>query len=494
MVKMSTLSRGHRQQCYLCDLPRMPWAMLHDFSEPVCRGCVNYEGADRIEVVIETARQMKRAHGFQDNRQNYKSQPSAVTGRNHHDSLNGAAVSVEATVLPSHAITVTASAIPRTAVAVDRFTIHDVRSRALLDYSNQRLQAQRIEEVPHDATSVALNRKSPNLVARTPPLAALAIAHPPAHVALSSSGGRQNSISGKRPNDRDEDENSNHSSSSESSHKRIFQDEHVAVRPPLTRGESLPTAVMGMPFDARYKKDHPMVGRMYSFEGASVSGLRAATASTSVSSPLVTSAPIMNSRSTSSPEGATPATSQNGPSPMAALMSVADNLTPGSPRGAIPSSELVSQPGGATRPSSAARHSPNVAPSTAGKKTSTGVRHNSGNSASEGENNNTSTTSTTTSPDTHTATGLKCTLCNERLEDTHFVQCPSVQHHKFCFPCSRESIKSQGAANGNEVYCPSGEKCPLVGSNVPWAFMQGEIATILGDDLNPGKGKKERDT
>lgn len=74
---------------------------------------------------------------------------------------------------------------------------------------------------------------------------------------------------------------------------------------------------------------------------------------------------------------------------------------------------------------------------------------------------------------------LRCTICNQRLEDTHFVQCPTKAIHKFCFPCSKDSIRKQGA--GSEVFCPSGEKCPLSGSNIPWAFMQGEITTILAE-------------
>lgn len=131
--------------------------------------------------------------------------------------------------------------------------------------------------------------------------------------------------------------------------------------------------------------------------------------------------------------------------------------------------------------------------------TSTGSNHSGSNpapkSTSPRQGPAVPTTPTSTVPLTNGGSSasippLNCALCHGRLEDTHFVQCPSQPSHKFCFPCSRSSIKDQ-TSRGGEVYCPSGLKCPLVGSSVPWAFMQGEITTILNGDI---KVKKEAES
>ncbi len=599
-MSMPIPHRAQRQHCYLCDLPRMPWAMLLDFTEPVCRGCVNYEGADRIEHVIEAARQMKRVHGFQEHGRppTMKPPPPGVPPR---------------TAPHDHG--------PHGPPNLDRYPMHEGRPR--MEYPHGRIPPGH----GPPGQDLDLHRTSPGMAGRIP-------GHPPLGLPPHSRSSHLGPpppvahVNGKRPGDRDQEEEGH----SAEDNKRLPEDPNL--RPPHVK-ETLGMLATTIPFDVRFKKDNTLVGRVFAFdasckpgtdyelkmfveyplgsghiyhsaagvvkqmhqdclkdtgksqssgykyleyemkhgagewkplgelvteqvklfkeaikkdllpapnlearipviphpsliskhlmakampppqevlqraflesqlrkrkaspepdgEGGKLSGdelhkrqqhwlasegLKVSVAPPSSSyngtsgPPSSSSVSPMSNHTASPPDGA-PGT-QNGPSPMAALMSVTDNLPPGSPGRAE------------SAPGSIRSRSLNGSIPPRPRSTSAATIGSDGVGALE-----------TAVPSSES---LKCTLCQERLEDTHFVQCPSVSEHKFCFPCSRDSIKRQGA--GTEVYCPSGKKCPLVGSNVPWAFMQGEIVTILGEDYSANsnkdqqlKIKKERDT
>ncbi|XP_011061392.1 PREDICTED: interferon regulatory factor 2-binding protein-like B [Acromyrmex echinatior] len=486
---------GKRTQCYLCDLPRMPWAMIMDFSEPVCRGCVNYEGADRIDLVLESAKQLKKAHGFQDARPSASKTYRTGTGHTEHNGgTNLDVLPIQNTPQGSHTRHHNIGGYSQLhhRNSITEFTSGTAAAAAAA--ARQQVGRQHGDESHEIANSIRNN----------PPR--LSNAHLAAVAAHQMTLHNRSITQLKRGISAiDEDEHAE---------KRLSLEEQHPVRPPLTRGDSLPAVSLAVSYVDRNKEKHPV--RAPSFETATTFKANGAYVGPSI--PLAPANVAANGggsplRPRTSPPPPPPPSQEgandnsqsnhhqgtaNGPSPMAALMSVADNLT---------SPEPVPQP--PNNPSPTSRSPPTTAANAQQRSASRGSQHSPNSSGSSGRRSSSSrqvssTTVTTSSEgavaqptagsEPVTAPTLKCTLCQERLEDTHFVQCPSVPHHKFCFPCSRDSIKRQGA--GSEVYCPSGEKCPLANSQVPWAFMQGEIATILGED-NAGTGlkvKKERES
>lgn len=384
---MSSPSSSRRQWCYLCDLPKMPWTVVWDFSEVVCRGCVNYEGANQIEFLIANARQLKRTHGMQDG--NVRSPGPSP---NKHSSSGREA-------------------------AVDSARTHSERyergGRGENVSSAIRVPPNGIHRDGHPQE---LNRQSPS-GSRRPMLGA---AIPPSLVTQS--------IAGIPPG--------------------LLPAGLAARQPPINNPMIFPAPVLAEmsrrqlgigigigPFISQELERELSASQNQPKSQSQIhSAVAGSSGSKSTGLPLTASAMAGGVSQTSPKPASSPARQ---PRPLAARSG-------GEPLGSGTSAEAAT--------------------------TAPALPHSGASELGSASANNSHAAGNT----------LSCTLCHERLEDTHFVQCPSVQGHRFCFPCTRVYIQSRRV--DGEVYCPSGERCPLdnTPNSPPWAFMQGEVTTILG--------------
>eukprot|EP00088_Acartia_fossae_P004342 TRINITY_DN11856_c0_g2_i5.p1 TRINITY_DN11856_c0_g2~~TRINITY_DN11856_c0_g2_i5.p1 ORF type:complete len:375 (-),score=87.47 TRINITY_DN11856_c0_g2_i5:540-1664(-) len=350
--------------CYLCDMPRYPWAVLMEFSEPVCRGCVNYEGPERIDGIIDQARKMKRSFAM------------AEYGSHGRRSAEGGGGSRPPSVNREIYLNGTGNPIPAASTDLSRYM--------------------------SSATAAG--------------------GHPGSGLPPSLGGG--------------------------GGLKRPLEDSGGGG-PPMQQARKMVNNAGGGAADFLTSRQHSSMSANQALDG--MNGVRG----------------LMNGI----------VAQPNGSSIDAQTEKVKAALIKGNSFDGSKTSNNGTDVGGGvnSRPNSdpGGINSPHT-PSNSNQGMAGGSRQVS--SSSELNNKEKNQEITDGIPNNPL---LKCTICSQRLEDTHFVQCPTNTHHKFCFPCSADSIKKQGP--NNEVFCPSGERCPLTGSNIPWAFMQGEITTILAE-------------
>ncbi|NXU33371.1 I2BP1 protein, partial [Thalassarche chlororhynchos] len=355
-----------RQWCYLCDLPKMPWAVVWDFSEAVCRGCVNFEGADRIEPLLEAARRLRHNH-VESRRRDIPPVSRFSDVLNHPEETT-----VERRVLPP------APYRPPDVECLAELN-EAMRGRAEDWPGKPPAVRERLAALTGCAPFNVRFRKDHALVGRI--FAFDAAPRPGFEFELKlfaeypcGSGSVYAGVLGLA--------------------KQMFQD---CLRAP---GKTISSGYKYLEYEKRQGSgDWRLLGELFT---EAVRFFRHPPAPDALPQQHPPPPPPPRRRRKASPEPDEPPTHRQHP-----------------PDEISPEESLVSR-----RP-----------------------------------------------VEDLTSSTLCCGLCRQRLEDTHFVQCPSVPAHRFCFPCARRAIRARGA--GGEVHCPSGGRCPLAGSGLPWAFMQG---------------------
>uniref|UniRef100_A0AC35TVI0 IRF-2BP1_2 domain-containing protein n=1 Tax=Rhabditophanes sp. KR3021 TaxID=114890 RepID=A0AC35TVI0_9BILA len=399
--------------CFLCDLPRMPWTMVRDYGESVCRGCANFEGVDKIQQTIEAVRHMKRMHAAM-MAFDTPSPTAGVTLSKPKDNLsinnqaNGGA-NPPGRFSPPVA---TATRTPSSLGALPTLNNPAIPSQALtagvsipFSHLTQLTEALAQQQQQRNMAAAAVSRSNPFTAFDNFDQFSQLRSFP----SLLHQNTAQNGFS-LVPG-----------LSTANLHPSLFNPNMTTTLTSLTNTNSLKRERTDDDFKMDNFASKLQRGRSYFRQTNNKLILGENNNNTNSVSPTSTNSPDQNIFNASV---------------ASAMLQVQA------------SNEAI------RRQRSQTHNNPSNVP--------------------------------------NAERVLRCTLCQQRLEDTHFVQCPSELAHKFCFPCSRQAIKTNFASA--EVYCPSGQKCPLANNSVPWTFMPNEIGTILGEDYESFKKDRENAT